>query len=468
MSYATHNQISALDLAWRILLQGSDRPAILETLRNLFPDTNYIESRGFSKLHRIVLGILHCDLRMELAKDDVDINVQDVEGRSPLSLAAWRGDTATVDILLNAQAQVNIRDHSCKSPLLWALQAPTPTCAKLLLQYDADATVVNNNGQDALYFASYYFDDEALIQSLLKSGADVNRISGRGGSTIANAARHGYLRSAKALLDGGANVDILDHEGDSPLMEALLRGQTEAARFLLERGANVTRTNMFGESILHYIAKGSCDLEDIENLETFMLTGVDPDAVQRDGKTALQLAQQNLSKPERFVEQFETLLDGIRTRNRAGSSRRVDRSLHETPGGSQQSMDPDASVLTPRGVAYIQIPLWSSVRWLKGFRRRTAGVASQSIKPTFWFHLLLGLGWAAFFGLLLRSSGTDTQVSQPARPSEIYEKVFTRTEAAHPPPALDRNIAAARAAESFLQRLDRDSRRTYGEHDDGE
>ena len=50
-------------MAWKYIFQGSGDAAILTSLWSLFPENaNLIEDRGFSHLHRAILGLEHGDL----------------------------------------------------------------------------------------------------------------------------------------------------------------------------------------------------------------------------------------------------------------------------------------------------------------------------------------------------------------------------------------------------------------------
>lgn len=53
----------------------------------------------------------------KLVKDNVDINYQDEEKRSPLHAAAYKGDVEATRILLENGARVNIKDLKWLTPL---------------------------------------------------------------------------------------------------------------------------------------------------------------------------------------------------------------------------------------------------------------------------------------------------------------------------------------------------------------
>jgi serine/threonine-protein phosphatase 6 regulatory ankyrin repeat subunit A len=50
-------------------------------------------------------------------KENVDINYQDEEKRSPLHAAAFKGDANTTDLLIQKGARINIKDSKWLTPL---------------------------------------------------------------------------------------------------------------------------------------------------------------------------------------------------------------------------------------------------------------------------------------------------------------------------------------------------------------
>jgi ankyrin repeat protein len=70
-----------------------------------------LDRQEFTLLHRTVLHQYGMSLRCYL--DDVakGLDTPDVNGRTPLLWAAWRGDLDTVALLLQAKADIDKQDH---------------------------------------------------------------------------------------------------------------------------------------------------------------------------------------------------------------------------------------------------------------------------------------------------------------------------------------------------------------------
>ena len=79
-------------------------------------------------------------------RDEANDNV---EGRTPLMLAAFRGDTAGVMRLLETGADVNARDRDGDTALMFAAYKGRGLVAALLLQYGANVYARARNGWTA-------------------------------------------------------------------------------------------------------------------------------------------------------------------------------------------------------------------------------------------------------------------------------------------------------------------------------
>ncbi|KAL4915090.1 hypothetical protein BDW62DRAFT_203945 [Aspergillus aurantiobrunneus] len=76
------NHLCAFDISWNKIFSGITGRDMKARLQALFPKTERLEQRRFSKLHQAVLGLLHIDLEEELCfSSRAAINQKD--GRRP-------------------------------------------------------------------------------------------------------------------------------------------------------------------------------------------------------------------------------------------------------------------------------------------------------------------------------------------------------------------------------------------------
>ena len=271
-----------------------------------------MEECGFSHLHNVVLGIDPSPLEEEVTKNDLDINVCDSAGRTALNWAIQRKDAWAVNLLLRAGADPNICTQS--SPLQFAAWNSDLRCVKLLLGAGAIASYRDRNGYNALAYAARKATDVEIFKVLISAGLSIKERNSYGATPLVSAASQGNVYGIRALLDYGATLNEQDIDGDTALMSACFPRHHESVQYLLDRGADYTLSNHDGNTILHYVAL-SGDLETLNILRAANLAKIDPQKLNKDGKTAFQLAQGRLSKPRGFIELFLTLIWEIRNRN---------------------------------------------------------------------------------------------------------------------------------------------------------
>jgi len=133
----------------------------------------------------------------------------------PLLVAAQRGDLDAVKKLVDAGADVNMRE-----------------------------TEQHNRGQTALHYAArgkYYYpkgDHLAVARFLLAHGADVNAKADTGYTPLHVAAGLGQKDMVRFLLDNGADINAMDIRG-TPLQAAVLQGHEDVVALLIERKARL-------------------------------------------------------------------------------------------------------------------------------------------------------------------------------------------------------------------------------------
>ena len=301
------------DLAWDIIFESSEDYTAAKTLRELFPDNaGHIEERCLSSIHKIVLGLSLRDLEAELCLTNVD--AVDAKGRTALMYAASRCDAATVHLLLNAHANSHLCDIEGASALHYAAKNGAVGYLKLLLSSNVDINHTTKRGYTALHFLVSKDFGREVIDCMLTAGADFKIRDVWGSTALNHCAFSDASISATALLDAGADIDVQDNEGDTPISESFYYHADNVLQLLLSRKANYTFNDSHGNSVLHQSALYG-GLQTLEIMLGSDLTHLDPDALNRQGKTSRQLAEERVLKEVGFVEKFDELLAQIRVRN---------------------------------------------------------------------------------------------------------------------------------------------------------
>lgn len=100
--------------------------------------------------------------RISALMQDIRPDIRDVDGRTPLMLAALEGDIATMEALMKRDAHINLKDHSGMTALMWAASDGQTEAVKLLMQHKAETQHIDETGMTAMQWAaSNSFEDTA-------------------------------------------------------------------------------------------------------------------------------------------------------------------------------------------------------------------------------------------------------------------------------------------------------------------
>jgi ankyrin repeat protein len=196
-------------------------------------------------------------------------------------------DASELDSLLNANFDPNSTHGKLQRTALHeAARLNRPACAKILLQHGAVIDINDSKGDTPLHLASWEGHVEVSL-TLLSASADIDRLSGRDGSTplwCVITAHH--IDLARLLLKHGARISLKSPTDALPLHQAAITGQSAMCELLLERGAIVDCVDREMNTPLHYAATTG----DLRTAKVLLKEGADVNKVQERGLTPLHWA----------------------------------------------------------------------------------------------------------------------------------------------------------------------------------
>lgn len=192
--------------------------------------------------------------------DGADIQEGDVEGNSPLHVAAEapRNEIATIQTLIENGANLNACNYMGACPLHYVClrKSNWRGVANVLLENGAEINCQTLAGKTPLHFAAER-DMPELVEVLLLSGADVGIADAEG-----NLPQHLVLQREggrdtvkrqilEYLVQYEANLMIANLETFTPMLLACRSGYVRCLQFLCERGSHMQASTCRREMGLH-------------------------------------------------------------------------------------------------------------------------------------------------------------------------------------------------------------------------
>jgi ankyrin repeat protein/mono/diheme cytochrome c family protein len=221
-------------------------------------------------------------VRQALVTDRSLATASDAAGTSPLMYSAYAGSIDTMQILLDAGADVHATNRRNATALHWAINDPAKM--KLLLMKGADVNAKTIDGRTALHEAAMLPAGAQAVQLLLEVGAEADARS-LIGQTPLFAAAGASAESVRLLLDKGANPNATSQTGATPLMSVR---SSDVVRLLVARGADVKVRSKRGETALADAASRG----DLEAVRLLLEKGAEVNVVDYRGYTPLLQAVQ--------------------------------------------------------------------------------------------------------------------------------------------------------------------------------
>lgn len=242
-------------------------PEELKSLLELFIDKGAdIHDRspsGDSLLHIITCNPVWLRILLDAG---VDANVANSDGCTALHEKFMSVECLSM-LVETGKADINKRATSNgKTPLLLSLDGYQEETTLKLIEYGADCTIVDKDGNGPLHIALQAYNSKPkVIEALLSAGADLN-LRNKSGQTPLDAMferNSAVFDSMNVMIQAGADINTRDNKNGATLLFRMIPGRDfrsdteyrDAVTSLLERGALLDCRDYEGRTLLHEAIK---------------------------------------------------------------------------------------------------------------------------------------------------------------------------------------------------------------------
>ncbi|KAK3386490.1 ankyrin repeat-containing domain protein [Podospora didyma] len=285
---------------------------------SIFPVHKYIEESDFTPLHQAVLGVTHVDLE-KMLQDPIHasrVDAKSSDGFTALHLAALRGDSQAAKLLIRAGAHLDAKTADKQTPpLFYAARYNHVKAAQALLDAGADVHIRDHEGGQPIHVATLFDKDESkdMLALLLKHGASVHSRDIGGNTPIQYIQHRGSIGAARYLLQNGADPNGASPNTSPPIhiaIEASRRGMVE---LLLEHGADISILDDEWETVLHKLALYG-DAQMMHIFTGLPFRGITSSQKDKFEKTPLNYLNERNPSPE-IRRAFNSLLESVERQN---------------------------------------------------------------------------------------------------------------------------------------------------------
>ncbi len=195
-------------------------------------------------------------LTLMLLKSGADINCFDKRWKTPLLIAAAKGDDTICTLFIRKGANVTVADDNGRTALHYAAKNGLCDIISQLLEKDPSLLEAQDSCHfTALMVAAIYDMDEAVTH-LLAKGADAVMLADNNGNTGLHHCAASKNCSTSVICEqiSFESVDQLNAEngeGFTPFMSAVYKKNIEICAWLLKKEVTVDSVDEFGNTLLH-------------------------------------------------------------------------------------------------------------------------------------------------------------------------------------------------------------------------
>lgn len=181
-------------------------------------------------------------------KEETNVNAQDKLGNIPLHYAKT---AEVVQFYIENGVDINTTNHTGATAIHTLIKFGTPEAIQTLINAGADINIKDKNGDSPIIVAGKQ-NKNVIVELFIKNNATLSSMEGA--KILFSAATHNNTNLIALLLETGVHINArIDHISKrTPLHAAIENCNLEATKLLLEKGARVNLKDKNGFTPLIY------------------------------------------------------------------------------------------------------------------------------------------------------------------------------------------------------------------------
>ncbi len=295
--------------------------------------------------------------------------------------AAEKGETNKVLDLLNKNVNPNIHDWYGMSPLHYAAQNNHLSTVKVLILNKTRVDIQDYDDRTSLHLA-VHFNHLEIAEFLVQHKADINASDSYGLSPLFYASAYGDFLMTDMFLFYAEGKQVKDPEGKTPFLVAVWGGHLANSELLLKYFSKIDEMDNQGNNALHLAVLN----KDIEMIDSLVAWGCDINAVNKDGYSCVDLA---IQEDDALVLQKLISLNAPLDHQIKKGLNSLDLALHITQNPQIISLLENAGAQRNKRISLSQAAI--SVNFNTGFQDMFSTLKMELWEPKYGFGLSLGV-----------------------------------------------------------------------------
>jgi ankyrin repeat protein len=298
----------------------------IETINQKIDEGHNITELNNNAFDAVVYALLekvdNATIKYLLTLDGNDVNKITHDGRTYIFWAAYKGNLAMMQHLIDKGARMDIIDSHGYSVMNFAASTGQVNTElfDFCFRYGAQISDLDRNGANALLLSAPFHKDTGLLNYFIDRGMKITHVDYNGNGLFNYAAKGGNLDYLQLLIDRGLPYKGYNDFGGNAVLFAAkgtrgFKNGLNTYQFLKDKGLTINVSGKDAKNPLHFVAARE---KDEKLLQFFLDEGVKADAPDVDGNSPFMLAAR--SNTSEILKMLRSYVNDLNQRNSKGET----------------------------------------------------------------------------------------------------------------------------------------------------